>query len=139
LSGTENTVPPAPGRAAYPEGVFFGLTFDKLLIIGVIAVVIVGPHRLPAYAARLARLVKQLRTFVDGAKDRLREEMGPEYDEIDWAKLDPRQYDPRRIIRDALLDSEPEPVLKPVRPSAYAERQQLAREGAAAPYDSEAT
>jgi sec-independent protein translocase protein TatB len=65
--------------------------------------------------------------------------MGPEYDEIDWKKLDPRQYDPRRIIRDALLDDEPEPQLKPVRESAYAERQRLAREGRPAPYDSEAT
>jgi sec-independent protein translocase protein TatB len=30
--------------------------------------------------------------------------MGPEFDDVEWQKLDPRQYDPRRIIRDALLD-----------------------------------
>ena len=30
--------------------------------------------------------------------------MGPEFDEVDWTKLDPRQYDPRRIVREALLD-----------------------------------
>ena len=117
----------------------FGLTFEKLLVIGVIAVIIIGPHRLPQYAARLAKFVKQVRAFADGAKDRLREEMGPEYDEIDWKSLDPRQYDPRRIIRDALLDDEPEPVIKPVRPSAFAERQKLAHDGRPAPYDSEAT
>jgi sec-independent protein translocase protein TatB len=28
--------------------------------------------------------------------------LGPEFDEVDWKKLDPRQYDPRRIVRDAL-------------------------------------
>ena len=82
----------------------FGLTFDKLIIIAVIAVFLVGPDRLPAYAAQLARLVKSLRSMADGAKDRMREEMGPEFDEVDWKKLDPRQYDPRRIIREALLD-----------------------------------
>lgn len=82
----------------------FGLTFDKLIIIAVIAVFLVGPDRLPAYAATLARLVKSLRAMADGAKDRMREEMGPEFDEVDWTKLDPRQYDPRRIIREALLD-----------------------------------
>ena len=82
----------------------FGLTFDKLIIIAVIAVFLVGPDRLPAYAAQLARLVKSLRAMADGAKDRMREEMGPEFDEVDWKKLDPRQYDPRRIIREALLD-----------------------------------
>lgn len=88
----------------YPGRVSFGLTPDKLIIIAVIAVFLVGPDRLPSYAATLARLVKSLRSMADGAKDRMREEMGPEFDEVDWKKLDPRQYDPRRIIRDALLD-----------------------------------
>ncbi len=82
----------------------FGLTFEKLLIIGVIAVVLLGPDRLPQAAAGLARLVKQLKGFADGAKTRMRDEMGPEFDEVDWKKLDPRQYDPRRIIREALAD-----------------------------------
>ncbi|MDP9028579.1 MAG: Sec-independent protein translocase TatB, partial [Actinomycetota bacterium] len=66
----------------------FGLTFDKLIIIAVIAVFLVGPDRLPAYAAQLARVVKSLRSMADGAKDRMREEMGPEFDEVDWKKLD---------------------------------------------------
>jgi sec-independent protein translocase protein TatB len=119
--------------------VSFGLTFDKLLIIAVIAVFLIGPDRLPGYAAQLARLVKSLRSMADGAKERMREEMGPEFDEVDWKKLDPRQYDPRRIIREALLDDdddEPRPVVKPVsvRPAA-----KPVDPGAPAPYDNEAT
>lgn len=82
----------------------FGLTFEKLLIIGVIAVFLVGPERLPHYAAQLARLVRSLRDVANGAKERLKDEMGDEFDEVEWRKLDPRQYDPRRIIREALLD-----------------------------------
>ena len=93
---------------------FFGLTFEKLLIIGVIAVFLLGPERLPGYAAQFARLIRSLRDMAQGAKDRMRDEMGPEFDEVDWKKLDPRQYDPRRIIREALLDdSPPEPVIAP--------------------------
>ncbi|ARJ05700.1 hypothetical protein GCM10010988_08210 [Cnuibacter physcomitrellae] len=96
----------------------FGLTFEKLLLIGVIAAFVIGPQRLPEYAARLAGFVRQLRGMADGAKERMREEMGPEFDEVDWKKLDPRQYDPRRIIRDALLEepgsAAPAPALKPV-------------------------
>ena len=123
----------------------FGLTFDKLLIIGVIALFLIGPDRLPGYAAQLARLVKSLRGMADGAKERMREEMGPEFDEVDWKKLDPRQYDPRRIIREALLDDEPMPVVqpspgaKPVIEGAYAQRKRFEREGKPAPFDSEAT
>ena len=125
----------------YPGRVSFGLTFEKLLLIGIIAVFLLGPERLPYYAAQLAKLVKRLRSFANGARDRMREEMGPDFDEIDWKKLDPRQYDPRRIIRDALLeDDEPAPKLQraPVE-SAYAQRQRLLKEGAAAPFDAEAT
>ncbi|TFD80783.1 Sec-independent protein translocase TatB [Cryobacterium psychrophilum] len=85
----------------------FGLTFEKILIIGIIAVFLLGPDKLPHYAAQLARLVRQLRDMANGAKERIRDEMGPEFDELDWKKLDPRQYDPRRIIREALTEEEP--------------------------------
>lgn len=116
----------------------FGLSFDKLLIIAIIAVFLLGPERLPHYAAQLARLVKTVRSMANGARDRMREEMGPEFDDIDWKKLDPRQYDPRRIIREALLeDEEPPARVKPVSSTAM-QRPRLSS-GAPAPWDSEAT
>jgi sec-independent protein translocase protein TatB len=119
--------------------VSFGLTFEKLLIIGIIAVIVLGPERLPYYASQLAKLVRSLRDLANGAKERMREEMGPDFDEVDWKKLDPRQYDPRRIIREALLDDEPAPVIKPVTESAYAQRMRIQREGRPSPFDNEAT
>src|SRR3954470_18295666 len=119
-----------------------GLTFEKLLLIAVLAVVLLGPDRLPRYAAQLARLVKSLKAFTEGAKVRMREEMGPEFDEVDWKKLDPRQYDPRRIIREALLEEspgEPAGAIKPVTQSAYAQRRMPLTAGAVPPYDTEST
>ena len=120
-----------------------GLTFEKLLLIGLIAVLLIGPDRLPMYAAQFGRLVRSLRDMASGAKDRMREEMGPDYDDIDWKKLDPRQYDPRRIVREALLEDEEKPVAPtvsaPKHESAYAQRQRLIREGKPAPFDLEAT
>ena len=123
----------------YSERVSFGLTFEKLVIIGIIAVFLLGPERLPYYASQLARLTKSLRGMANGAKERMREEMGPDFDEVDWKKLDPRQYDPRRIIREALVEDEPVPVVKPPIESAYSQRQRLQREGRPAPFDTEAT
>lgn len=97
----------------------FGLTFDKLLIIGVIAVFVLGPDRLPHYAAQLGHLVRKMRGFASQARERVKDEMGDEFNEVDWRKLDPRQYDPRRIIRDALLEEdESTPSVKP--PTAVA-------------------
>ena len=122
----------------------FGLTFDKLLIIAVIAVFLIGPERLPGYAAQLARLARSLRSLADGAKERMREEMGPEFDEVDWKKLDPRQYDPRRIIREALLEdpaagAAAAGAIKPVTQSAYAQRKMPLTAGAVPPFDTEST
>ena len=85
-----------------------GLTIDKILVILVIALFILGPERLPGYAKKLGELVRSVKRMADGAKDRLKDEMGPEFDEVDWKQLDPRQYDPRRIIRDALLEDDRE-------------------------------
>jgi sec-independent protein translocase protein TatB len=122
----------------------FGLTFDKLLIIGVIAVFLLGPERLPYYASQLARLVKSLRSMANGAKDRMREEMGPDFDEIDWKQLDPRQYDPRRIIRDALRDDDepvrPKPVVRMAASEVTPPKKAKALEAKTpAPHDPEAT
>ena len=128
----------------------FGLTFEKILLIGIIAVFLLGPDKLPHYAAQLARLVRNLRDMANGAKDRMRDEMGPEFDNLDWKKLDPRQYDPRRIIREALADDtpvkEPTAMISRAEPNpegAYLKRKR-AREAALAalepaPFDSEAT
>ncbi len=80
------------------------LSFDKLLVIGLIALFLIGPDRLPQAATQLARWVRVLRRLADDAKARLGEELGPEFSEADWAQLDPRRYSPKRIIRDALLD-----------------------------------
>lgn len=85
----------------------FGLTIEKLLLIGLIAVMIIGPERLPAAAESLRRTIQQARRMARTAQERMREELGPEVADVDWQRLDPRQYDPRRIIREALL-AEPE-------------------------------
>ncbi len=122
----------------------FGLTFDKLLLIGVLALLLLGPERLPGYARQLGVWARRAREYLGGARDRMREEMGPEFDDIDWRQLDPRRYDPRRIIREALLEPNES---APTAESPYAKRQRelrLAREerqsgNAAAPFDSEAT
>ena len=130
----------------------FGINGLEFLVLALIAVLVLGPERLPEYASQLARLVRELRRMASGAREQLREEVGPELDEVDWRKLDPRQYDPRRIIKEALLEDF-EDVLKPVhdggpaaaaaphptqRPPVNSPLARL-RDGDPAPFDAEAT
>lgn len=119
----------------------FGLSGEKLLILGLIAVFILGPERLPHYAQQLAKFAKSIKRMADGAKDQLSNEIG---EELDWKKLDPRQYDPRRIIREALSD-EIGVGAKAAAPNATAlnqpktQAQPKLAAGEQAPFDSEAT
>ncbi|WP_044493220.1 hypothetical protein [Nesterenkonia massiliensis] len=81
-----------------------GINVYEFLILIVLALVILGPERLPQYAQTLAGWVRKARGMAEDAKVRFREETGTDFDAVDWHKYDPRQYDPRRIIREALAD-----------------------------------
>jgi len=80
----------------------FGINGGELIVILLVVALVVGPERLPAYAEQLAGWVRSLRRAVTSAKQRVEEEVGDTG--VDWEALDPRKYDPRRIVRDALLD-----------------------------------
>lgn len=84
-------------------GGVFDINGSELLVIAVIAVILVGPERLPEYARGLRTLVKRARGAVRDGQNALREEFG---DDVDWEQLDPRRYDPRKIVRDALFDED---------------------------------
>ncbi len=107
----------------------------ELLVLVVVAIVVLGPERLPEYAGKLGRGVRQLRQLAEGARAQLREQMGPQFDDIDWRQYDPRQYDPRRIVREALQDDDASPSPTP-RPAASATAYDPRRP---TPWDHEAT
>lgn len=87
-----------------------GISGPEFLVLLAVAAIVLGPERLPQYAQQLARLVRELRRMAQGASEQVRAELGPDFDDIDWRKLDPRQYDPRRIVREALADSFDDPL-----------------------------
>lgn len=104
-----------------------GLTLEKLAIVLVIALIVLGPERLPTYAQKLGEFVRNLKRMTESAKDRVKDEMGEEYDEVDWKQLDPRQYDPRKIIREALVEEERSPEARRARAIAAARRRRQER------------
>ena len=84
----------------------FGINTPELILIIIVALLVIGPSRLPGYVQQLKNLVREVRKMASGARETIKDEAGLDIDDIDWKKLDPRQYDPRRIIREALLDDD---------------------------------
>ncbi|WP_285245775.1 sec-independent translocase [Pseudarthrobacter sp. fls2-241-R2A-127] len=122
----------------------FGIDAEKLFVLLIIGVLVLGPDKLPEYAAKLATLIREVRRMAAGAQEQLREELGPGFEDVDWNRFDPRQYDPRRIIRDALTDepgSEPSSLGRSSAPAAASRTAAAGRldAGQQAPFDSEAT
>jgi sec-independent protein translocase protein TatB len=124
----------------------------ELLVLVVVGLIVLGPDRLPGLARDAARMLRTLREMANGARTQLRDELGPEFADLDLQDLrrlnprtalqrailgdeDLRDLDPRRSLRDAMRDDEPismtkEPAPPPQRPLARNEQ---------APFDSDAT
>ena len=62
----------------------------EFLTLAIIAVIIFGPDKLPKFAADAGRMMKQVRGYVNGAKDELTRELGPEFADVKVSDLTPR-------------------------------------------------
>lgn len=82
----------------------FGINGGELIVLIVLALMLLGPEKIPQYLRTLREWIHKARVFAEGAKDQFREETGTDFDDVDWQKYDPRQYDPRRVIREALSE-----------------------------------
>jgi len=88
---------------------FFGLGGWEIVVVLIVFLVIVGPQRLPDVTRQLIRWVRQARRWVDDSRSTVEDEMGIAIEDL--KKYDPRQYDPRRIIREAWGDTDLEDLV----------------------------
>ena len=71
----------------------------EFLALGVVAVIVLGPERLPRYAAEAARVVRKVRRLADDARAEVSKELGPELGDVSL-----RDLNPRTMVRKHLLD-----------------------------------
>ena len=83
-------------------GDVFGISGGEFLVILLVIMVVIGPSRLPEYTRTFAQFVRKARVSLEGAKASVREELGPELSDLKLADFDPRNYDPRKIVRDVM-------------------------------------
>jgi sec-independent protein translocase protein TatB len=90
----------------------FGVGLPELMVIAFVAVLVFGPDRLPDFARQAGRMVKTMRGFAHQARDELREELGPEYADLNLRDLDPRAIVKKHIydaMNEAMQDDEDDP------------------------------
>ncbi len=83
----------------------FDLSPAKLLVLAVIALVIFGPHELPQLASRAGKALRDLRKIAEGAKNDLREGLGPEFADFDIEDLNPKRFVQKHLFDDLNGDS----------------------------------
>ena len=72
----------------------------ELVVLGVVGLIILGPDRLPGLARDAARMLRTLRDLAQGARTQLRDELGPEFAELDLRNLNPRTAIQRAVLGD---------------------------------------
>jgi sec-independent protein translocase protein TatB len=102
-----------------------------MALIAFVAVLVFGPDRLPDLAKQAGQMVRKARQFANAARDELRDELGPEY-----ADLELRDLDPRTIVRKHIIEAmeDAEEVARPKRQGL-----RPLGDGETPPYDLEAT
>src|SRR5215469_5718399 len=83
----------------------FDLDLPKLLVLGVIALIVFGPERLPGLASQVGRALRELRRMAEGAKSELQQNLGPEFSQFDINDINPRHF-----VRKHLLDDVSDPM-----------------------------
>ena len=102
----------------------------ELVVLAIVGLIVLGPERLPGLARDAGRLLRNLRDAATGARKQLREELGPEFADLNLRDLNPRaamqravfgedvdlrKFNPKSALQDLVLGAD-EPAPEPDKP-----------------------
>ncbi|UUZ58130.1 sec-independent translocase [Nocardioides sp. B-3] len=105
----------------------FGVGLAEMALIAFVAIIAFGPDRLPVLAKQAGIMMRKAKAMANSARDEIREELGPDYADLELRDLDPRTIVRRHII-EAMEDEDARPLAEPA-----------PAEGQRPPYDVDAT
>lgn len=88
---------------------FANIGWGEMLVLVIVGLVILGPERLPGAIRWTSNALREARDYLSGATSSLREELGPEFDDLreplaELQKL--RGMSPRAALTKHLLDGD---------------------------------
>ena len=89
---------------------FDSIGWGEIVVLGLAALFIFGPDRLPGLAKDAATGLKKAKGAITGVRTQLHDSLGDDFDHL--RDLDIRKYHPKTFIRQQLLEDEAPPVRK---------------------------
>jgi sec-independent protein translocase protein TatB len=89
--------------------VFGNIGWGEFMVLLVAALVILGPERLPGAVTWVTKSLRQVREYASGATSQLKDELGPEFEDLRKPLSDLQQLrgmTPRTVITKHLLDGD---------------------------------
>ena len=84
----------------------FDFGFGEVIGLVVLALLLVGPERMPRVASDLAKMIRKVRSLNDTATAEIRENLGPGFEDLKPADLNPKTFIKRHVA--SVLDEEDE-------------------------------
>jgi len=117
----------------------FDIGPGEFIGLAIVALIVLGPEKLPRYAADAARMLRQVRRMASEARAEVSRELGPEMKDLSLTDLNPRSLVRKHLLDPIDLDDLDDVGSKPAARRGPGERPGPAANGAPPPYDEDAT
>ncbi|MFB7474882.1 sec-independent translocase [Kitasatospora sp. NPDC056184] len=77
----------------------------EILTLAIMAIVVFGPDKLPKLIQDTMGFIRKIRSFADTAKEDIRSELGPEFQDFEFEDLNPKTF-----VRKQLMGGEEDPL-----------------------------
>ncbi|MCK0089885.1 Sec-independent protein translocase subunit TatB [Rhodococcus sp. HNM0563] len=88
---------------------FGNIGWGEFMVLLIAALVVLGPERLPGAVSWVTKSLRQVREYASGARQQLKDELGPEFDDLQKPLSDLNQLrgmTPKAVITKHLLDGD---------------------------------
>ncbi|MEN9687138.1 MAG: hypothetical protein RL381_150 [Actinomycetota bacterium] len=76
---------------------FFDFGAGEIIGLAVLALILIGPERLPNFAVDAAKFVKKIRDLATRATEELKENLGPGFEDLKPTDLHPKTFIQKQI------------------------------------------
>ena len=83
---------------------FFDFGAGEIIGLAVLAMILIGPDKLPTFAVEAAKFIKKVRAMATNATNDLKENLGPGFEDLKPTDLNPKTFIQKQLAN--VLDDE---------------------------------